>query len=152
MKKSIQGKMIGVVLCAVLVAVMFLPASGFGKDFDLSEVYSPKQLADFLKAQGRWVPLPIPDSGYVPGAIIELTWENVPGGGAPKPVISWIDKLTEFYAKDAVLPIESRTCPEVKFTAKKEFKPKPLLKLFGWEGGPEIEKVRTVDFQITVRE
>lgn len=133
---------IRMVLGAVLVAGLFLPAGVYCQP-PMTDVIMPQCLRDFFgqPENASWVLLPIADSTFLPGSIIEVRYSG------PIRSIAWIDELKECYPPEAI-KIISGNVPGINLTGNRQFNTSLLLDIYGWKPGAEFSRVRNVVFEI----
>lgn len=123
-------------LPAVIVLVSGLAG---GCPSEIGETYSPREWRDLFASAGGWTPLPIPDSKYRPGSIIQVTEEGV----------RWIDHLASCrYPADLLTPEQGRI-PTINFSKDKVFGADVLLNYQGIKAGPGYNSVNKVLLRVS---
>jgi hypothetical protein len=142
-------KRAGMMLSLVFIAVMLLPAAVFCQGAQGAEkAYQLGQ--DWVKALDTnrdWVTLPVPDSKYGPGTILQLTFE----AGDPKPHIRSRGNIKRFFpeaVKDNVFELEESAMPAMTFKSGKKFNAEALLEIFGFKPGINFSKDTEVTLDI----
>ena len=104
----------------------------------VGDTFSPKELLRLFKEAGGWIPLPIPDSKYRPGAIIKVTEEG----------IRWIDDLSACGYPLAEFEEKGYT-PSITFTKAIELGASAIINVKGISAGPGFNRVSKVRLEIT---
>lgn len=105
----------------------------------IGDIYSPREWRDLLAAAGGWTPLPMPDSKYRPGSIIQVN-----EGG-----VRWIDHLASCrYPADLLRP-EQGAIPAINFSKNKAFGADVLLNYQGIKAGPGYDSVGKVSLRVS---
>lgn len=106
-----------------------------GCEPDAGDIYSPEAWRKLFEDNG-WVPLPFPESKYVPGTIVKIDPKADPENG-----IRYVDHLKSCGYPAEVLAPEVGKIPAISFTKAREIGADALLNIQGIEAGPEFEKV-----------
>jgi hypothetical protein len=125
--KKLVNPLVLTVLCLLVV----------GCPTDMKDVYAPADFYKLLKSN-NWIPLPIPDSKFIPGSIIRVTEKD----------IRWIDDLTSC---DYPLPefLVQGYIPNIAFSKKIGIEASAMISIKEIEAGPEFKKVKKVKLELT---
>ncbi len=120
-------------ICAAGLCVIVLLATGCG-----TSPYTAVELIRVLKKAGGWTPLPIPDSKFRPGSIIEVREDG----------LHWIDDLTSCGYPLAEFE-EKSYIPSITFTKQMEFAASAVINIKGISAGPNFSRASKVRMEIT---
>jgi len=125
--KNLAKTLLPVILCLFFI----------GCPPPLANIYTPSEFNTFLKSH-NWIPLPFPDSKFIPGSIIRVTDEE----------IRWIDDLTscgyplpEFVAPSYI--------PSITFDKAIAIDTSAMISIKGIETGAEFNKVKKIHLELT---
>lgn len=123
---------------AVSVLTMFIALiSTTCKSTSITDVYTPKEWREILGTDG-WVPLPLPDSKYRPGSIIQVNDDGV----------RWITHLESCrYPADVTDPVPG-TSPNITFSKKRRIDAELLGRMKGISAGPSFETIKNATLQV----
>jgi hypothetical protein len=134
---SRKTQIIVAAIVVVGVAVVAGVAACPGKSAD--KFYGKKEWKELFKKADGWVALPLPDSRYAPGAIIQVQ---------KKTGVRYIDHMRECNYPEEVLAPVIGTTPQIEFTKSRQFGGELVAAIEGVELGPQGGKISRVGLRI----
>lgn len=117
----------------MLIAAIQLGCGGAG------DVTKPTELGQILLKRDGWIMLPLPDSKYLPGSVIQATEESG---------VRYLGHLKSCGVPSNVLKPDKGSAPKIAFTKDESYDAKATLSFKGISAGPEFGKIKKAKLTI----